>query len=266
MLAAVGHVYPFGDNSFLTGDLKYQYIDFFAWFRRVLLGEANLRYSFSQGLGMNTWGLYSYYLASPLQPALRAVSRRQADALRIRHSRAQAWLYPHQQRLVCAKALWLIQARGVPAFRVIHVLQLDRQQPTQPALDRLPDSASRLRLRFAELIHKSSEWRALSSPRRLTSRSAGTRPISAFCSSASLYWSNLSITLPSRALAGSSCSTERFDSRAPSCSGCFCPPGPFADHPCHVQGRPRPGPLGPLLKPASNRSSGAFSPAWGEQR
>lgn len=64
-LAAAGHVYPFGDNSFLTNDLKYQYIDFFAWFRRVLLGEANLRYSFSQGLGMNTWGLYSYYLGSP---------------------------------------------------------------------------------------------------------------------------------------------------------------------------------------------------------
>ena len=64
-LAAAGHVYPFGDKSFLTNDLKYQYIDFFAWFRRVLLGEANLRYSFSQGLGMNTWGLYSYYLASP---------------------------------------------------------------------------------------------------------------------------------------------------------------------------------------------------------
>lgn len=64
-LAIAGHVYPFGDNSFLTNDLKYQYIDFFAWFRRVLLGEANLRYSFSQGLGMNTWGLNSYYLASP---------------------------------------------------------------------------------------------------------------------------------------------------------------------------------------------------------
>lgn len=64
-LAAAEHVYPFGDNSFLTNDLKYQYIDFFAWFRRVLLGKANLRYSFSQGLGMNTWGLYSYYLASP---------------------------------------------------------------------------------------------------------------------------------------------------------------------------------------------------------
>lgn len=64
-LAVTGHVYPFGDNSFLAGDLKYQYIDFFAWFRCVLLGEENLRYSFSQGLAMDTWGLYSYYLASP---------------------------------------------------------------------------------------------------------------------------------------------------------------------------------------------------------
>lgn len=64
-LAAAGHIYPFGDNSFLADDLKYQYIDFFSWFHRVLLGEANLRYSFSQGLGMNTWRLYSYYLASP---------------------------------------------------------------------------------------------------------------------------------------------------------------------------------------------------------
>lgn len=64
-LAVAGHIYPFGDNSFLVDDLKYQYIDFFSWFRRVLLGETNLRHSFSQGLGMNTWGLYSYYLASP---------------------------------------------------------------------------------------------------------------------------------------------------------------------------------------------------------
>lgn len=64
-LAAARHIYPFGDNSFLADDLKYQYIDFFSWFHRVLLGEANLRHSFSQGLGMNTWGLYSYYLASP---------------------------------------------------------------------------------------------------------------------------------------------------------------------------------------------------------
>ena len=65
VLAYVANVYPFGSESFLTEDLKYQYIDFFTWFRGVLLGEHSIFYSFSQSLGANTWGLYSYYLASP---------------------------------------------------------------------------------------------------------------------------------------------------------------------------------------------------------
>lgn len=64
-ISAWGGVYPFGPESFLTEDLKYQYIDFFTWFGRVLTGEANIFYSFAQGMGSNTWGLYSYYLASP---------------------------------------------------------------------------------------------------------------------------------------------------------------------------------------------------------
>jgi uncharacterized membrane protein YfhO len=68
MLMAVcklGNVYPFGAQSFLTGDLKYQYVDFFTWYRSVLLGHDSLFYSFAQALGENTWGLFSYYLASP---------------------------------------------------------------------------------------------------------------------------------------------------------------------------------------------------------
>lgn len=64
-LAIWGNIYPFGSESFLTEDLKYQYIDFFAWFRGVLLGENSVYYSPAQGLGFNTWGLYSYYTASP---------------------------------------------------------------------------------------------------------------------------------------------------------------------------------------------------------
>ena len=64
-LAYAGDVYPFGSVSFLTEDLKYQYIDFFTWYRRVLLGQESIFYSTAQGLGCNTWGLYSYYLASP---------------------------------------------------------------------------------------------------------------------------------------------------------------------------------------------------------
>lgn len=65
VVAAVRGVYPFGGQSFLTEDLKYQYVDFFTWFRRVLAGEESVFYSTACGLGANTWGLYSYYLASP---------------------------------------------------------------------------------------------------------------------------------------------------------------------------------------------------------
>lgn len=65
LLARVRGVYPFGDLSPLSGDLRYQYIDFYTWFRGVLTGENNVLYSFSLGLGSNTWGLYSYYVASP---------------------------------------------------------------------------------------------------------------------------------------------------------------------------------------------------------
>ncbi len=65
VVAAAAGVYPFGEQSFLTEDLKYQYIDFFAWYRRVLSGQESIFYSTACGLGANTWGLYSYYLASP---------------------------------------------------------------------------------------------------------------------------------------------------------------------------------------------------------
>lgn len=64
-VSIAANVYPFGTNSFLTEDLKYQYIDFFAWFQNVLSGEASIFYSSAQALGTNTWGLFSYYLSSP---------------------------------------------------------------------------------------------------------------------------------------------------------------------------------------------------------
>lgn len=65
LLLLLSGIYPFGSQSFLTEDLKYQYIDFFSWFQMVLAGEGSIFYSAAQGLGANTWGLYSYYLASP---------------------------------------------------------------------------------------------------------------------------------------------------------------------------------------------------------
>ncbi len=65
VIAKATNVYPFGEQSFLSGDLKYQYSDFYLWFKRVLAGQESLFYSTATGLGLNTWGLYSYYLASP---------------------------------------------------------------------------------------------------------------------------------------------------------------------------------------------------------
>lgn len=59
-------IYPFGERSFLTEDLMFQYVDFFSWLQRALWGEESLFYSTSQALGGNTWGLYSYYLGSPI--------------------------------------------------------------------------------------------------------------------------------------------------------------------------------------------------------
>ena len=65
VLSAWSNVYPFGSQSFLTEDMKYQYVDLFSWFRKVLLGQTSLFYIDNTGLGTNSWGLVSYYLSSP---------------------------------------------------------------------------------------------------------------------------------------------------------------------------------------------------------
>ncbi len=68
LVCTIVGIYPFGEQSFLISDLRFQYIDFFAWLQQVLTGgteDTNLFYSTSQGLGTNMVGLYSYYLASP---------------------------------------------------------------------------------------------------------------------------------------------------------------------------------------------------------
>ncbi len=63
--AALAGVQPFGSLSFMEADLRYQYADFFAWYRDVLLGDADPFYSTAQGLGNSTAAMFGYYLASP---------------------------------------------------------------------------------------------------------------------------------------------------------------------------------------------------------
>lgn len=63
--AALVGIYPFGPLSFMEADLRFQYVDFFAWYRDVLLGNADPFYSTTQGLGNSTAAMFGYYLASP---------------------------------------------------------------------------------------------------------------------------------------------------------------------------------------------------------
>lgn len=58
---------PFGSSSLLTVDLGQQYVDFFSYFRRIILHHPTaLFYSFSKGLGGEMFGTNAYYLFSPL--------------------------------------------------------------------------------------------------------------------------------------------------------------------------------------------------------
>lgn len=58
---------PFGPSSLLTVDLGQQYVDFFAYFRNIILHHTSaLFYSFSKGLGGEMLGTNAYYLFSPL--------------------------------------------------------------------------------------------------------------------------------------------------------------------------------------------------------
>lgn len=66
LVAALQGFYPFGTMSFLSSDLAQQYVDLYAWLRRVLTGQASLLYSWGISLGSNMWGNFSYYLSSPL--------------------------------------------------------------------------------------------------------------------------------------------------------------------------------------------------------
>jgi uncharacterized membrane protein YfhO len=62
----MGHYVPFGEKSLASMDATIQYLDFFSYFRDVLLGKNSLAYTFSKTLGGNAIAVYSYYLASPL--------------------------------------------------------------------------------------------------------------------------------------------------------------------------------------------------------
>ena len=65
ILYACNSIFPFGDRSFLSGDLYHQYMPFFReLIHKVRAGES-LYFSYNVGIGSNFLALFGYYLASP---------------------------------------------------------------------------------------------------------------------------------------------------------------------------------------------------------
>ena len=62
---AVRGIFPFGDTTLMTGDLQYQFIDYFSYLRSILFGNNDFSYTLSNTLGGNMAGMTAYYLASP---------------------------------------------------------------------------------------------------------------------------------------------------------------------------------------------------------
>lgn len=59
-------MFPIGDRTILILDMNGQYIYFFEQLRDVLSGNGSLLYTFERALGGEFFGIFTYYLASPL--------------------------------------------------------------------------------------------------------------------------------------------------------------------------------------------------------
>lgn len=57
---------PFGENSLACMDGNIQYLDFFAYLKRILAGEAQAGYTMEKVLGGSCLAIFSYYLTSPV--------------------------------------------------------------------------------------------------------------------------------------------------------------------------------------------------------
>ena len=65
IIYAVMGIYPFGNKNIITSDMYLLYVAFLSRIKDILLGDANIFYSFSKSLGGNTAGLFAYYMSSP---------------------------------------------------------------------------------------------------------------------------------------------------------------------------------------------------------
>lgn len=65
------------NKTLFRSDMLAQYVPFFNYYKNLLLGKSSLIYEFSNGLGGNTLGVFSYYLSSPLNLIILLFSKKQ---------------------------------------------------------------------------------------------------------------------------------------------------------------------------------------------
>ncbi|MCR4740408.1 MAG: YfhO family protein [Lachnospiraceae bacterium] len=57
--------YPFGDKSILMADMRYQFVDYYGYLKRILFGNDDIFYTFSKTFGGDMAGLLAYYCNAP---------------------------------------------------------------------------------------------------------------------------------------------------------------------------------------------------------
>ena len=63
---AILKIYPFGEDTIMTGDTTYQLVDYLSYFKTILFGNNDFTYSLSKNMGGEMAGFSAYYLFSPL--------------------------------------------------------------------------------------------------------------------------------------------------------------------------------------------------------
>ena len=66
LLYAVYSIYPFGENAYLRMDCYHQYAPFLKEFYTRMHNGSGLFFAWENGLGVNYWAHYAYYLSSPV--------------------------------------------------------------------------------------------------------------------------------------------------------------------------------------------------------
>ncbi|MBR1524398.1 MAG: YfhO family protein [Lachnospiraceae bacterium] len=63
---AILGIYPFGEDTIMTGDTTYQLVDYLSYYKTIFFGNNDFTYSMSKNMGGEMAGFAAYYLFSPL--------------------------------------------------------------------------------------------------------------------------------------------------------------------------------------------------------